>query len=233
MYLVGKILANHGWPVFRKIIIVHMHGHVHSLFRVFCRVNGSGIPCIPWFRVLLLICLSDTFERESTSNTLEAVEGMISLRDESGSGRLELLPRALRFSNTIFTVMCYKCFKILVVENFDESMQFHQICHHQNFVLYSIIMLNQVRAHWRPACLVPWNCFCRRCVCVCVCVCMRACVSACACVCVCLRCYKLISNLYNQLNKFVAFRNAMKLSMHRRGLCNEARLWQIKVIRLC
>ena len=33
----------------------------------------------------------------------------------------------------------------------------------------------------------------------------------------------MILNLYNQLNKFVAFRNAMKLSMHGRGLCNEAR----------
>ena len=32
-----------------------------------------------------------------------------------------------------------------------------------------------------------------------------------------------ILNLYNQLNKFVAFRNVTKLSMHRRGLCNEAR----------
>ena len=30
-------------------------------------------------------------------------------------------------------------------------------------------------------------------------------------------------NLYNQLNKFVVFRNVMKLSMHGRGLCNEAR----------
>ena len=33
----------------------------------------------------------------------------------------------------------------------------------------------------------------------------------------------MILNLYNQLNKFVAFRNVTKLSMHGRGLCNEAR----------
>ena len=32
-----------------------------------------------------------------------------------------------------------------------------------------------------------------------------------------------ILNLYNQLNKFVVFINVMKLSMHGRGLCNEAR----------
>ena len=32
-----------------------------------------------------------------------------------------------------------------------------------------------------------------------------------------------INYLYNQPNKFVAFRNVMKLPMHRRGLCNEAR----------
>ena len=32
-----------------------------------------------------------------------------------------------------------------------------------------------------------------------------------------------ILNLYNQLNKFVAFRNVTKLSIHGRGLCNEAR----------
>ena len=32
-----------------------------------------------------------------------------------------------------------------------------------------------------------------------------------------------ILNLYNQLNKFVVFRKITKLSMHRRGLCNEAR----------
>ena len=34
---------------------------------------------------------------------------------------------------------------------------------------------------------------------------------------------KVIFNLYNQLNKFVAFRNIMKFSMHGRGHCNEAR----------
>ena len=33
-------------------------------------------------------------------------------------------------------------------------------------------------------------------------------------------CVKL--HLYNQLNKFVALRNIMKLSMHGCGLCNEA-----------
>ena len=31
-----------------------------------------------------------------------------------------------------------------------------------------------------------------------------------------------ILNLYNQLNKFVVFRNVMKLPMHGRGCCNEA-----------
>ena len=31
-----------------------------------------------------------------------------------------------------------------------------------------------------------------------------------------------ILNLYNQLNKFVAFRNITKLSMHGRGHCNKA-----------
>ena len=31
-----------------------------------------------------------------------------------------------------------------------------------------------------------------------------------------------IFNLYNQLNKFAAFRNVTKLSMHERGLCNVA-----------
>ena len=32
-----------------------------------------------------------------------------------------------------------------------------------------------------------------------------------------------IFNLYNQLNKFVVFRNIKKLSIHGCGLCNEAR----------
>ena len=32
-----------------------------------------------------------------------------------------------------------------------------------------------------------------------------------------------ILNLYNQLNKFVAFKNITKPSMHGCGLCNEAR----------
>ena len=53
-------------------------------------------------------------------------------------------------------------------------------------------------------------------------------VGVCACVCVCVRpeainYIHVILNLYNQLNKFVAFRNATKLSMHGRGLRNEAR----------
>ena len=47
----------------------------------------------------------------------------------------------------------------------------------------------------------------------------------CMCACVCPRGYKLHScdmNLYNQLNKSVAFRNVMKPSIYGRGLCNEA-----------
>ena len=32
-----------------------------------------------------------------------------------------------------------------------------------------------------------------------------------------------ILNLYNQLNKFITFRNVTKLSMHGCGLCNEVR----------
>ena len=53
---------------------------------------------------------------------------------------------------------------------------------------------------------------------MCVCVCVRVCVSA----------PKVINyihvmlNLYNQLNKFVAFRNVTNLSIHGCGLCNEA-----------
>ena len=47
-------------------------------------------------------------------------------------------------------------------------------------------------------------------------------------VCVCVSAPKAINYihmifiLYNQLNKFVAFRNVTKLYMHGRGLCNEA-----------
>ena len=57
-----------------------------------------------------------------------------------------------------------------------------------------------------------------------VCVCVRVCV----CVCVCpppeaINYIYVIFTLYNQLNKFVAFRNVMKLTMQGRGLCNEAR----------
>ena len=53
-------------------------------------------------------------------------------------------------------------------------------------------------------------------------------VSMLVCVCVCVSAPKTINyihvilHLYNQLNKFVAFRNIMKLSMHGCGLCNEA-----------
>ena len=51
---------------------------------------------------------------------------------------------------------------------------------------------------------------------VCLCVCIRICPEA-------INYIHVILNLYNQLNKFVAFRNITKLSMHGRGLCNEAR----------
>ena len=60
------------------------------------------------------------------------------------------------------------------------------------------------------------------CVCVCVCVCVyvyvRVCVRPEA-----INYIHVILNLYNQLNKFVVFRNVTKLSMHGCGLCNEAR----------
>ena len=52
------------------------------------------------------------------------------------------------------------------------------------------------------------------CVCVCVCVCVSAPEA--------INYNHVIFNLYNQLNKSVAFRNVMKLSVHGRGLCNEA-----------
>ena len=49
----------------------------------------------------------------------------------------------------------------------------------------------------------------------------------CACVCVsapeAINYSHVIFNLYNQLNKFVVFRNVMKHSMYGRGHCNEAR----------
>ena len=48
------------------------------------------------------------------------------------------------------------------------------------------------------------------------------CVRACVCVCVRPRGYKLHSRDIEQLNKFVAFKNVTKLSMHGRGHCNEA-----------
>ena len=59
-------------------------------------------------------------------------------------------------------------------------------------------------------------------------VCLCVCVTVCVCVCVCIPTPEAIDyihvifNLYNQLNKFVVFRNVMKLSMHGHGLCNEA-----------
>ena len=56
-------------------------------------------------------------------------------------------------------------------------------------------------------------------MCVCVCVCVHVCESAPEAI----NYIHVTLNLYNQLNKFVVFRNIMKLSMHRRGLCNEAR----------
>ena len=68
-------------------------------------------------------------------------------------------------------------------------------------------------------------------------VCVRVCVCVCACTCTCTCVYvwcpsapetlnyiHVILNLYNQFNKFVAFRSVTKLSMpamHGRGLCNE------------
>ena len=57
-------------------------------------------------------------------------------------------------------------------------------------------------------------------------------VGMCACVHVCVSASKamnyihVILNLYNQLNKFVTFRNVTKLSIYGCGLCNEAPLWQ-------
>ena len=50
-------------------------------------------------------------------------------------------------------------------------------------------------------------------------MCVRVCVSAPEAV----NYIHVILNLYNQLNKFVAFRNITKLPMHGCGLCNEAR----------
>ena len=54
-----------------------------------------------------------------------------------------------------------------------------------------------------------------------MCVCVRACV--CVSAPEAINYIKVIFNLHNQLNKFVAFRNGMKLSMHGSGLCNETR----------
>ena len=61
------------------------------------------------------------------------------------------------------------------------------------------------------------------CVCVCVCACVCARTHACACVSApeAINYIHVTFNLYNQLNKFVAFRNITKVSMHGRGLCNE------------
>ena len=51
-------------------------------------------------------------------------------------------------------------------------------------------------------------------------------IELCACVCVstpeAINYSHVILNLYNQLDKFVAFRNVTKLSMYGYGLCNEA-----------
>ena len=50
--------------------------------------------------------------------------------------------------------------------------------------------------------------------------------SVCVCVCVCpeaINYMHMIFNLYNQLNKSVAFRNTTKRSMYGCGLCNKAR----------
>ena len=68
------------------------------------------------------------------------------------------------------------------------------------------------------------------CVCGCDCVCVHvcACVCVCVCLCVCVSAPKVtnyihvILNLYDQLNKFVVFKNVTKLSMHGHGLCNES-----------
>jgi len=59
----------------------------------------------------------------------------------------------------------------------------------------------------------------------------------CVCVCVCVRPQAInyihvILNLYNQLNKFVAFRNVTKLSMYRRGFYNEHVMTESNLIRL-
>ena len=62
---------------------------------------------------------------------------------------------------------------------------------------------------------------------------------ACMCACVCvpapevINYFHVILNLYNQLNKFVAFRDATKLSTHVCGLCNKHDVTETKVIRLC
>ena len=53
--------------------------------------------------------------------------------------------------------------------------------------------------------------------CVCVCVCVRVCVFVPEAI----NYIQVILNLYNQLNKFAAFRNVKKLSMHGSGPCNE------------
>ena len=60
--------------------------------------------------------------------------------------------------------------------------------------------------------MVSWNCFCSRSQYVCVCVSTPEAINY----------IHVIFYLYNQLNKFVAFRNIMKLSMHGRAICNEA-----------
>ena len=74
---------------------------------------------------------------------------------------------------------------------------------------------------------LSWVHACQVCVCVCVCVCAR--VSAPEAI----NYIHVILNLYNQLNKFVMFRNVKKLSMHGRGLCNKHVVTETKAIRLC
>ena len=61
-------------------------------------------------------------------------------------------------------------------------------------------------------------------------------ISMCVCVCLPINYIDVILNQYNQLNKFVAFRNVTKLSMHRHGLYSFVTkhiVTETKVISLC
>ena len=78
------------------------------------------------------------------------------------------------------------------------------------YVRMIIKFLNHACAGRRPA--HTWLLLSTMLVCVCVCVCLSVCLSVCP----------EAMNLYDQLNKFVAFRNLIKLSMHWHDLCNEA-----------